>query len=234
MSGSHAGARRSPEFLALVALTVLGVLPLWVGRFLPLFDYPAHLVVPAAMLHASDPAMRIDELYLSRPGLNPNSLHYAVTFLLGHVVPLEVASKLFLSAAVAALPWSMVFALRTFGRDWRLVFLAVPMMLGRGFFYGFVGHCAALPMHLVIVSMLARELRSPAASRRLVVGVLMALLPFAHFFTMLLTFAAGLLVVWRARGSARAVAPLAMGPLVMLPWFVGALLHPYKARPRGS
>lgn len=217
---------RSAEGAALLVLTALAVLPLWVGRFLPLFDYPAHLVVPAAMLHASDPAMRIDELYVSRPGLNPNSLHYAVTFVLGHVVSIEVASKLFLSLAVAALPWAMIFALRTFGRDWRLAFLAAPMMLGRGFFYGFVGHCAALPLSLIALSLVARECRASSRARQWSLVGVMTLLPFAHFFTMLLTVAAAVLVVWRERGRWNRAWPLATAPAVMLPWFVTALLHP--------
>lgn len=220
---------RSPEFLSLVTLTALAVVPLWVGRFVPLFDYPAHLIVPAAMLHANDPAMRIAELYESNPGLNPNSLHYAFTYVVAHVVPLEVASKLFLSLAVAALPWAMVFALVTFGRDWRLAFVAAPLCLGRGFWYGFVGHCAALPLSLVVLALVHRQARTPTRGQAVALGVAMLALPFAHFFTMLVTFAAAVVVAVRERRPTSAL-PALTGPLVMVPWFVSALQHP-SARP---
>jgi len=219
---------RSPEFIGLVVLTVMAVVPLWVGRFLPLFDYPAHLIVPAAMLHASDPAARIAELYDHQPGLNPNSLHYAFTYVLAQVLPLEVASKLFLSLAVAALPWAMVFTLRTFGRDVRLAYLAVPLCYSRAFWYGFVGHCAALSLSLVVLSLVALQVRSPSRRTGAWLGLTMLVLPFAHFFTMVLTFGAAVVVAVRERSfkSLPHAAPVLAGPLVMVPWFLSALSNP--------
>lgn len=206
----------------------MAVVPLWVGRFLPLFDYPAHLIVPAAMLHASDPAARIFELYDHQPGLNPNSLHYAFTWALAQVLPLEVASKVFLSLAVAALPWAMVFSLRTFGRDWRLAFLAVPLCYSRAFWYGFVGHCAALSLSLVVLSLVAVQVRTPSKRTAAWLALTMLMLPFAHFFTMLVTFGAAVVVAVRERGfrSLPAAAPVLVGPAVMVPWFLSALEHP--------
>lgn len=206
----------------------MAVVPLWVGRFLPLFDYPAHLIVPAAMLHASDPAARIFELYDHHIGLNPNSLHYAFTWALARVLPLEVASKVFLSLAVAALPWAMVFALQTFGRDWRLAFLAVPLCYSRAFWYGFVGHCAALSLSLVVLSLVAVQVRTPSRRTATWLALMMLVLPFAHFFTMLVTFGAAVVVAVRERGfrSLPAAAPVLVGPAVMVPWFLSALEHP--------
>lgn len=214
---------RSPEFVALLSLTALAVLPLWMGRFLPLYDYPAHLVIPAVLLRWDDPTTQA--LYVATPGLNPNSLHYAFTWLLGHVVSVEVASKVFLSLALLALPWAMVFALRTFGRDFRLVVLALPLCYGRGFWYGFVGFCAALPLALVALSLTWKLVSTPSPRRRTAVLLLvvMVVFPFAHFFVMAATFGVGLmLVLLAARRGGAAVArrawPLLGGPLVMAPW----------------
>lgn len=210
----------------------MAVVPLWVGRFLPLFDYPAHLIVPAAMLQASDPAARIAELYDHQPGLNPNSLHYLVTYLLAQVLPLEVASKVFLSLAVAALPWAMLFALRTFGRDWRLAYLAVPLCYSRAFWYGFVGHCAAMSLSLVVLSLVALQVRAPSKRTAVWLGVTMLVLPFAHFFTMLVTVGAALVVCAREAGvrALPRIAPVLVGPLVMVPWFLSALTRPGGSR----
>lgn len=221
--------RRSPEFIALVLLTALAVAPLWVGRFLPLYDYPAHLVVPAVLHHWGAPSTHVRELYVTAPGLNPNSLHYFFTWLLGAVLPLEVASKLFVSLALAALPWSVVYALKTFGRDWRLALLVLPLCYGRHFWYGFVGFCAAVPLGLVVLSLLWRALTQDFSRRRAVaLAVATMVFPFVHFFAMAATVGVGALVtmlVARRRG-ARVVwraAPLLSGPLVMVPWVVARL-----------
>jgi len=221
--------RRSPEFIALVALTVLAVVPLWVGRFLPLYDYPAHLVIPAVLHHWNSPSTHVQDLYVTAPGLNPNSLHYAFTWLLGSVLPLEVASKLFLSLALAALPWSARYALATFGRDWRLAALVLPLCYGRHLWYGFVGFCAALPLGLVALALLWRVLtEEPSRKRQVGLCVVMAVFPFAHFFAMAATVGVGALVTgvvaWR-RGATLVLkgTPLLCGPLVMVPWVVARL-----------
>jgi len=211
------------------ALVVSAVVPVFAGRYLPFFDYPAHLAVPAALRHRADPSTEVSALWTLDLRLVPNSLHYAFTYLGSFLLPLETASRLFVAMCIAALPLATALFLRAFGRDWRLAVLAVPLAWNRCLWYGFIGYCAALPIALVVLALLERDLERPAGRREIGLAALMALLPFAHFFVMVVTLVLALvLVLAHARGARmtrllRSVAPLAAGPAVMLPWFFRSL-----------
>ncbi len=241
------------EISIFVLLVVLAAAPIFAGRYLPFFDYPAHLSVPAALRHRADAATRVSELWTLDLRLVPNSLHYALTYLGSFVMPVEMASRLFVALfCIAAFPPAVAFLLRTFGRDWRLATLAVPLCWSRCLWYGFIGYCAAIPLSLIILALLQRDVRRPAWRRELLLAALVALLPFVHFFVMVVTLVlASALVLARAVGSAhrarlwRSVVPLATGPLMMAPWFLGSLrggpqpaggaaAHLFASRPRAA
>jgi hypothetical protein len=241
------------ELSIFVLLVVLAAAPVFAGRYLPLYDYPAHLAVPAALHHRADPATRVSELWSLDLRLVPNSLHYALTYLGSLVMPLETASRLFVALfCIAALPPAVAFLLRTFGRDWRLAALAVPLCWSRCLWYGFIGYCAALPLALVILALLHRDVARPALRREVILAALVALLPFAHFFVMVMTLAVGFaLVLAHGVGSPsrgrlwRSLLPLGTGPLAMAPWFLGSLhggpqpeggaaAHLFASRPRAA
>jgi hypothetical protein len=225
------GRRARIETSIFVLLVVLAAAPIFAGRYLPFFDYPAHLQVPAALRHRADPATRVSELWTLDLRLVPNSLHYALTYLGSFVMPLETASRLFIAlCCIAAFPPAVAFLLQTFGRDWRLATLAVPLCWSRCLWYGFIGYCAAIPLSLVILALLQRDVGRPALRRELILAALVALLPFVHFFVMVMTLlvASALLLVHAVKGAHRArlwrsVLPLATGPLMMAPWFLGSL-----------
>ena len=223
---------RRPDVAIFVGLCLLAVAPLFAGRYLPFFDYPAHLSVAAALRLRSDPASAVAELWSFQLRPAPNALHYLLTYVGSFVVSLETASRLFVAVfCIGALPPAVAYLLRAFGRDWRLAVLAVPIAWNRCLWYGFIDFCAAIPMSLVVLGLLARQLVEPTWSRRRAVALagLSALLPFTHFFVMLVTVAlAAVLAAVFARAVpwgkiARAAAPVALGPLVMAPWFLSTL-----------
>ena len=237
------------EVALFAALVVLSVVPLFAGRYLPFFDYPAHLTVPASLRHRSDPASPIAAFWQIDFRIVPNCLHYAFTYLLSFLMPLETASRLFVALfCVAALPVAATFVLRAFGRDWRLAVVVVPLAWNRCLWYGFIGFCAALPLSLILIGLLAKDLAAPSRRREIGIALLAALLPFAHFFVMVVTLVlAGALAavhVRRVRPAhlARTFGPLAVGPALMAPWFMaglrggprpaeGAAAHLFASRP---
>jgi hypothetical protein len=228
----RADGRSRVDVAVFAGLIALAVAPLFAGRYLPFFDYPAHLAVPAALRHRADPATRIAALWELDLRLVPNALHYALTYLGSFLMPLQEASRLFVALfCVAALPLAAVFALVTFGRDWRLAVLVVPLCWNRALWYGFIGFCAAVPMSLVVVALIERDLRRPSARREIGLAALTALLAFTHFFVMVMTLLlAGTLALARTAGTRRgqqlrALLPLLAGPAVMAPWFLSSLHH---------
>jgi hypothetical protein len=241
------------EISIFVVLVVLAAVPVFAGRYLPLFDYPAHLAVPAALRHRAVPATRVSQLWTLDLRLVPNSLHYALTYLGSFAMPLETASRLFVALfCIVALPPAAAFLLRTFGRDWRLAALVVPLCWSRCLWYGFIGYCAALPLSLVVLALLQRDLRRPELRREAILAALVALLPFVHFFVMVLTLvlAFALVLAHGVKSTRRArlwrsVMPLATGPSMMAPWFLGSLhsgpqpaggaaAHLFASRPRAA
>ncbi|HEY4184208.1 MAG TPA: hypothetical protein VGP07_04030 [Polyangia bacterium] len=224
--------------LALFATLILAsVAPLFAGRYLPFFDYPAHLSVPAALRFRAAPATHVAELWDLKLRLVPNSLHYGFVYVCSFVMSIELASRLFVALfCVAALPLAAVFLLRTFGRDWRLAVLIVPLAWNRCLWYGFIDFCAALPLALVALALVERELERPSAKLTLAIALTFLVLPFAHFFVMGLTgLLAVTLLLLRARERPpsrllRAALPLLAGPLVMASWF----LHSLRGGPRPS
>lgn len=233
----------------LVGLVALAVLPLFVGRYLPFFDYPAHLSVPAALRYRTDPATDVARLWQLDLRLVPNAFHYAFTWAGSFVLSLQSASRLFVAVfCIAALPAASAFVLRELGRDFRLAILVVPVCWNQCLWFGFIGFCAALPMSLLTLALLDRLLRRP--SLRLSVGLcgLVFLLAVTHFFVLAVTLGLALIVLLnrvRETGVARAfraALPLLSGPLAMAPWFLagisagprpsgGALGHLWASRP---
>jgi hypothetical protein len=206
------------------------VAPLYAGRYLPFFDYPAHLAVPAALRLRPHPETQIAALWSLDLGVVPNCLHYAFTYLVSFVMPLEAASRLFVALfCVAALPPAVAFLLRAFGRDPRLALLAIPLAWNRCLWYGFIGFCAALPLSCLALALLMRDLERPSARRETGLALLFALLPLAHFFATAVTgvIAAALLVAHArampGRRLLRSAAPLAAAPAVIAPWFIASL-----------
>src|SRR5213594_2568960 len=95
-------ARLAGWTLALLA----GLLPLWIGRDLPMVDLPQHLYVLDVMRRLHDPATLYPEVFESHFRLTPYLGYYAVMHTLHAFVPLETANRLFLSVVVAGFPLS--------------------------------------------------------------------------------------------------------------------------------
>ncbi len=248
-SGWLRNERDRADAAVLLGLVLLAMLPLFVGRYLPFFDYPAHLSVPAALRYRADPATDVARLWQLDLRLVPNAFHYAFTWAGSFVVSLETASRLFVAVfCVAALPAAGAFALRELGRDFRLAILIVPVCWNQCLWFGFIGFCAALPMSLVVLTLLDRQLRRPTWQLGLALSGLVALLAFTHFFVLAVTLGLALVVLLnRVREvgmlrAFRAALPLLTGPLAMAPWFLaglrggprpagGALGHLWASRP---
>jgi hypothetical protein len=214
----------------LFGLTLLAVLPLLAGHYLPFFDYPAHLSIPAVLRHRADPATDVARLWQLDLRLVPNAFHYAFTWAFSFVMSVENASRLFVALfCVAALPAAGAFALRELGRDFRLAILMVPVCWNQCLWFGFIGFCAALPMSLVVLVLLDRELRRPALRLKLGLAALVALLAFTHFFVLAVTLGLAVVVLlnrWREAGMGRvlvAALPLLAGPALIGQWFWGGL-----------
>lgn len=133
---------RDPYLLAALGLTLAHAVLIWAFRFLPLYDYPMWLYEVHIMRNISDPiyAKFFEIVYLPIPNLAAVGLLYV----LGSVLPLEIAGKIFLTACVAGLPWSFWYCVRSVnnGKHSWAEFVGFPFSFclyffgGQGFFFG--------------------------------------------------------------------------------------------------
>ncbi|MCP3141258.1 hypothetical protein [Pyxidicoccus xibeiensis] len=147
-----------PDRLVYAAALVLGALPLWASRHLPMADLPQHLYLISVLHRLDDPTTVYPQLFAARHALTPYLGYYYLVSLLNWLLPLEAANRAFLSAYVVGLPLALGFLLRGLGRPAWPSLLALPFAYGDSFGWGFVNYCAALPLTLLCCGLFVRAL----------------------------------------------------------------------------
>ncbi len=97
-------------------LCLLSVAPLWVGPYLPMVDLPQHMVQLSICQRWDNPDFGYRDVYLANP-LLVHRLMPTLVLGLAQVLPLMVALKVVLSAAVLGLPLVCYLWLRELDGD---------------------------------------------------------------------------------------------------------------------
>lgn len=143
-----------PVFGALLALSLL---PLWIGKYLPMCDYPNHLAMARVYHDLHDPASPFHRWYTFRPGFTPYLSFFWFMHLASYVVSFDVAGRLFLSLYALGMPLSTLGLLRAFDRSRWIALFSFPLVFSLMFHLGFVNYLLAIP--LSIASMAAYSAR---------------------------------------------------------------------------
>jgi hypothetical protein len=176
--------------LVSAAALVLGALPLWVSRHLPLVDLPQHLHLISALHRLEDPTTLYPQLFAARHELTPYLGYYHAVSLLHWLLPLDVANRLFLSAYVVGLPLSLAFLLRGLGRPTWPALLALPLAYGDNFGWGFINYLAALPLALLCCGLFVRALVRTGQRRAWAAGLAVCLVTVLLFHVQVFAFLA--------------------------------------------
>jgi len=121
--------------LWIVAMLVTAA-PLWLVRDLPMVDLPQHLYLLDVLHRLRDATTLYPATFEFRFRFTPYLGYYAAVGGLNALLPLEVANKLFVSAAVVGLPLATAFLLRSLGRPTWPALLAVSVAYGDNFGWG--------------------------------------------------------------------------------------------------
>jgi hypothetical protein len=213
---------------------LLGVLPLWVARQLPMVDLPQHLALISALHRLDDATTLYPTVFAARGELTPYLGYYHLVSLLNWLLPLELANRLFLTLLVAGLPLSVGFLLRTLQRPRWASLLALPFSYGDSFGWGFINYLASLPLAVLSCALFVRALED--APHRLrwallhAVVLLATLLMHVQAFLFLALALPWLLLTTRVPGGLRPRAPALLsvvpGVAVFGVWGAGRLLAP--------
>jgi hypothetical protein len=205
---------RDRLFLALfLAASIATAVPLWVGRYVPLMDYPNHLSMTFVWFHLGEPAWGFAPFYEVNPIPMPYWAHYICVYLLSFLFQPELAQKIFLTAALLALPPSLALYAHRMGRDPRLALLSYPLLWNPNLMHGFIAYVAGLPVLFLALIVLDRHAERPSAGRGAAIVALGVLLYFFHLLTWLLFLVLGAATLLLGRPRPRSTA-LALAPLV--------------------
>src|SRR6202049_2587736 len=106
------GAGNIPRLVAVLILAAILLVPIWSVAFPPLLDYPNHLARSFVLAHLNDPAFTFSRFYRADWGAYPYLGMDAALAVLGRLLPIEKAGRLFLSLCALALPAAAWFFLR--------------------------------------------------------------------------------------------------------------------------
>lgn len=160
-------------------ILALSIVPLWIGRYLPLVDLPQHAAQIAALrlLWSGDEVLAV---LLQVNWFTPYLLGYLLLYALALVLPIAVATKLIVSVAVVAVPLLTGRLLRVAGADERWKWLAIPCSFGFAFYWGFLSFIVAAPLGLVFLIRTIGFVREPSVRRGAGIALLAVFLFFCH------------------------------------------------------
>src|ERR1700730_8772899 len=100
------------RFVLILMLAAALLAPTWIVTFPPLLDYPNHLARSFVLAHLNDPAFTFSRFYRADWGAYPYLGMDASLAVLGRLLPIETAGRVYLSLCVLALPAAAWFFLR--------------------------------------------------------------------------------------------------------------------------
>lgn len=175
------GPRRDPLLLVLVVLAAVAtVLPLWVGRYVPLLDYPNHLSWIFLWQRLHDPAWGFAEHYTTNYAPLPYWIQYGSEYLMAQLIGADQAQRLFTALCLLGLPAALALYARRMGRDPRLGLLAFPLGWNMNLANGFLSFVGGLPVLLVALAALDRHAEQPSWRGGLGATLLGVVLYFSH------------------------------------------------------
>lgn len=222
--------RATVAFYAItIALTLLGIAPIWCTDLIPTVDTGSHLHL-MTILHnlGRDPV--VQRHYVPVRAIVPYLSYYKIVDWLAYLGGVEWANRVLMSLCLAAVPWSALSLLRAARHDRWLVLAVFPWMLNADFFMGFLNFLMSIPIFFWMLAAHLRLLQKPSWRRAAVVAAWLCLQATTHYllWAVELALLPTLSVVMGARQGWRRLLwwPLRDALLglpsiaVLLPWFL--------------
>jgi hypothetical protein len=188
-----APARAAVRLAGALILAAMLLAPIWSVAFPPLLDYPNHLARSFVLAHLDDPAFTFNQFYRADWGAYPYLGMDASLAVLGHLFPIEIAGRIFLSLCALALPAAVWFFLRQANTGENATALWTLLIACNVFFLeGFLNFDLSLAVGFLALGLWLRWLAKQSIARWAAAIVAFTVLYFTH----LLGFGiAGLVVV---------------------------------------
>jgi hypothetical protein len=211
----------------------LAAAPLWCSHFLPYQDAPQHLAAVTLLAQTGR------EASLTRPWFEIGFAHaqytgfYVPAMWLARLFGPDAAIRILLTLVALFLPYSAWQLLRAFGRDVRLSVFAAPLFHTAPLYIGVYNFVAAVPVALLVIALVERQLQAPRWPRALLLGALSVMLLFLHLSGLVIAVGAACALAVTANGPLRERALRGLLPLAPAMAMLTLLRAP-AARPAGS
>jgi len=229
------GGILSKSWFALLAL--VSALPLFLTRYAPLQDAPAHAGAIRVLSSIGDPAFGIGEHFTLSLGRTQYVLYYFVGATLAKFISAELANRLLAGLYIIGTPFAIRAILRACDRDERAALLCFPLVPNPLFMLGLFPFLIGVTVMLFGIAASIRFARTPSKLGALSVVAFGTTLFFLHIFPLALYLIvhAALSLERRSPNLLWKLAPIAPIAALFLGWTVltnaghgsmAALLHP--------
>jgi hypothetical protein len=158
------------------------VLPLWIFRFVPTQDGPAHQSIASILREIGTPeGAYLRDYFVLRAEAFPNWFIYVMLARVLGFLPVPLAEKVLLSAYVVLLPVSFRYALGGVDRQAvSFAALSLPFVYGFHFWMGFYNFCFGVAGFFLVLGWWLRHRERPGVGQTLVLALLVLAVYFCH------------------------------------------------------
>jgi hypothetical protein len=146
---------RAPRALLWLACFVAALAPLVAVVDMPLIDLPNHLAHANMWLHWDDPAWGFQECYTFELRPLPYVVYHGFLRVLGEVVSIQVANKLWMALSIVGLGGAMAYLLRALDRPPVLALAALPLYWSGSTLWGFLNFMGSQTVLVLALGLIA-------------------------------------------------------------------------------
>jgi hypothetical protein len=170
----------------------MGIYGIWKSEYLGFQDHPSHLLRIHILLNYHNPFYNYNKYFLPNWGLTPNQGSDAIIFLLGHVVSVAHAAKLFFCFYIILLPLSVwYFLYRVRPENCAYTILASVFTFNDFVLMGNDNFLSSIPVFFFFLGYWYRARNNSGIRARFISCILLVLLYYCH----MLSFVCALLVI---------------------------------------
>jgi len=171
----------NPWTLAIIFLTVIYILPIWIFKYFPSQDGPSHIYNSFILKHYNDPDYAFNQFYDIRKSPVPNwASHIFITFFM-YLVPPLIAEKLLLTGYIILMATGMLYLLNAVdGRRKPLVFIGFPFIYNYILLMGFYNFSLGVGMFMFVLGYWWKNFDTFNARNMVILGLLLVMLYFCH------------------------------------------------------
>jgi hypothetical protein len=184
---------------AFVALAVVTVVPIWIGRYLPLLDLPNHLSAITLWHSYQDPRFDFARHFALNLQPVPYWAHYYVVHLLAYLVGVENGNRVFLTGYALLLPTAAALFAERFGKSPWLALFAFPLVWNFNLAEGFIAYVAGIAVTLLVLLLVDSHGERPTLRSGAMLLVAGSLIYFFHILAYVFFLVCGGLFVLARR-----------------------------------